>query len=139
MWGERVECTVFSCKSEDIAKKVRKYIKKNKSESEIMELVNSDSQLNLSVKGGKFQKGDNEIVDSIPWVVGLSENIYKDDLVYFVDIRKTLSPTPKELNEAKGLITADYQNYLEQQWIKELRAKYDVEVFEPVVESFAKE
>lgn len=35
---------------------------------------------------------------------------------------------PKQLDEAKGLITSDYQNYLEKEWVKELRAKFPVKV-----------
>ena len=35
---------------------------------------------------------------------------------------------PKALDEARGLITAEYQNYLEERWIKELRAKYNYAV-----------
>jgi peptidyl-prolyl cis-trans isomerase SurA len=44
----------------------------------------------------------------------------------FVYIRKVLKPELKELNEARGLITADYQNYLEKEWIQSLREKYPV-------------
>ena len=40
--------------------------------------------------------------------------------------------TPKTIDEAKGLITSDYQNYLEEEWIKELKAKYTVKVNEQV-------
>ncbi|NTW24046.1 MAG: hypothetical protein HGA37_05050, partial [Lentimicrobium sp.] len=42
---------------------------------------------------------------------------------------------PKKLNEARGIITADYQNFLEKQWIKELRAKYPYEVNAEVLSS----
>jgi peptidyl-prolyl cis-trans isomerase SurA len=46
----------------------------------------------------------------------------------FVNIHKILKPEVKELNDARGLITADYQNYLEKEWIAALKAKYPVEV-----------
>ena len=52
---------------------------------------------------------------------------------------EVMDPEPKELSEAKGVITADYQNYLEEQWISELRAKYEVSINEEVVESFAQD
>lgn len=35
---------------------------------------------------------------------------------------------PKELKEAKGSVVSHYQEYLEQEWLKSLRAKYPVEV-----------
>ena len=50
--------------------------------------------------------------------------------------RKTLGQAANELktrlteklDEARGQITSDYQNYLENQWIEELKVKYPVEV-----------
>jgi len=35
---------------------------------------------------------------------------------------------PKDFNKNKGLIISDYQNYLESQWIADLRKKYSVEI-----------
>ena len=51
-----------------------------------------------------------------------------DGSIVFVDFEAIREPEPKSLSEARGLITADYQNYLEQLWIKELKAKYSVEL-----------
>jgi peptidyl-prolyl cis-trans isomerase SurA len=44
-----------------------------------------------------------------------------------------LAPTNKTIPEAKGLITADYQNYLEKQWIASLRSKYQFTVEKEVL------
>ena len=44
-----------------------------------------------------------------------------------------LKPEVKQLNEAKGLVTADYQNYLEKEWIASLRARYPVQVNKEVL------
>ncbi|SEH05481.1 Uncharacterised protein [Candidatus Venteria ishoeyi] len=49
--------------------------------------------------------------------------------------REFRNPEPKTLKEARGLVTADYQNYLEAEWIKELRAKYTVDVKQEVLKT----
>jgi peptidyl-prolyl cis-trans isomerase SurA len=139
MWGQRLDAVIYTCKTEDIAKRVRKYIKKKKNPTEIQELINVDSKLNLTIKADKFQSGENEIIDQIVWIEGLSDNVSDKNGVSMVDVIKVMDPEPKELSEAKGVITADYQNYLEEQWISELRSKYDVSINEEVVESFAKD
>jgi len=59
----------------------------------------------------------------------------ENDKTVFVVISQLVAPEPKSLNEARGLITADYQSYLEKQWIEHLRNKYDVEVNEKVLSS----
>jgi len=43
------------------------------------------------------------------------------------------------LDEAKGLITSDYQNHLEQEWVKELRAKYDFKVDQALLKELQEE
>ena len=59
--------------------------------------------------------------------------------VVFVDVKSILAAQPKKLDEARGLITADYQNFLEKSWITELRKKYSYSVNEDVLKSmFAK-
>jgi peptidyl-prolyl cis-trans isomerase SurA len=137
MWGERVEATVYSCANEEIAAEVRKLMKKIDDDDTLMARVNKSSQLNLQVKSGKFSKGENEAVDKVNHKVGMSPNITLNNQVVFVNIKKLIPAAPKQLDEAKGLITADYQNQLEKEWIESLRAKYPVEIKQDVVDSIA--
>ena len=44
-----------------------------------------------------------------------------------------VAPVAKSLDEARGLITSDYQNYLEEEWIKQLRQKHVVVVNKEVL------
>ena len=59
---------------------------------------------------------------------GLGEVVNKDGKSTFVILKKARNPEPKKLDEARGQITSDYQNYLEKQWIEGLKAKYPVKV-----------
>jgi peptidyl-prolyl cis-trans isomerase SurA len=72
-------------------------------------------------------KGERKIIDN-NWKLGISE-IMKDSTdskIYVLNVNNLLPRSPKALNEAKGIITADYQNYLEKQWLASLREKYKV-------------
>lgn len=128
MWGERVDAVVYTCANADIAGKVRKMLKKGKSDNDISGEINKESTLNLTIKSGKFSKGDNEFVDEVAWNVGLSNDLNKNNQVTFVRIKEKMAPSSKSLDEARGLVTADYQSYLEKTWIEELRKKYPVDV-----------
>jgi len=101
----------------------------------LREKYNKDSQLNLKIESGKFVKDDKEILKSTNLQPGLSGVIEKDGLFIVVKIKEVLQPMNKTLNEAKGIITADFQGHLEAEWIKELEAKYKVEVFKDVLYS----
>lgn len=48
------------------------------------------------------------------------------------------APTVKTLDESRGYAVADYQDFLEKQWNKELRIKYPVKVEEKVFKSMVK-
>ena len=47
-------------------------------------------------------------------------------------------PQPKSLDEAKGYVVADYQDFLEKQWLIKLRKKYTVVVNENVLKSLVR-
>ncbi len=138
MWDRRCDAIIYTCVNEDIANQAKKLIKKQKTLVEILNTLNKDSQLNVNTKDGKFQKGENEIIDAITWQKGLSANMNRNNSVVFVDVVNIIEPTPKSLDEARGIIAADYQSYLEKQWIQDLRAKYPVSVNEDVLNSFSK-
>ncbi len=138
MWGERADAVVYACSNADVAKETHKLMKKIDDTDTLMARINKASQLNLQVKSGKFLKGENDAVDkAAPWIVCMTKDMIVNNQVVFVDIKKVIAPMPKSLDEAKGLITADYQNQLEKEWIASLRAKYKVEVNQPVVDSIS--
>jgi peptidyl-prolyl cis-trans isomerase SurA len=133
MWGERLEAVVYNAADAATAKAVKKNIKsrvKNGyTDEDILKMANGTSQLNLELERGKYSKGDNGLVDQIPWKKGVSSDIAKDNRVYFIEVIGILPAQPKELNEIKGLMTSAYQDSLEKQWLAELKSKYDVKVY----------
>jgi len=132
MWGPRVDATIYTIKRADAAATVRNFLSTGLTDDDILKEINTDTVKVLTIQSGKFSKKDNPVLGKISWKAGTSENIKTDDGIVFVTIREVLQPEPKELNEARGLITADYQNYLETQWIENLKKKYPVVVYKEV-------
>ena len=129
MWDSRVDATVINCLNESIALKVRKkIIRGNTNIDEIQTKINKKSSLNMDTKKGLFLRGENDFVDQVQWKQGVSDLIYDNQNVKMIYINQVLQPIEKELTEAKGLITSDYQDFLEEQWLAELKAKYSVHI-----------
>ena len=129
MWDDRLDATIYTCANEDAAKETHKLMKAGKlNDDEILKEINKTSQLNLKIETNKFLKKDNALIDSIPWVAGITPNIKKGGSVVFVKVNSLIPKQPKTLTEARGIITADYQTYLEKNWITDLKKKYPVEV-----------
>jgi peptidyl-prolyl cis-trans isomerase SurA len=137
MWGERAEATVYTCNNESVAKNVSKILKKKTkkgySKEEILSMVNTDSQLSLTIDSGKYAKGDHEEVDKASWEKGTTSTVKKEDQVVIVEVANVLPEEPKQLKEIKGLITSDYQSHLEKEWVEYLKGKYEVVVNKEVL------
>ena len=129
MWGERVDASLFTFTNAD-NKTIEKALKLANEEvpnDEILKAINTDEQL-LNINRRLYQKGDNELVDAVEWTYGAKVPVEKEGKTLVVVIHNTIEPGPKELSEIRGLVTADYQNHLEKEWIKELRNKYPIKV-----------
>lgn len=133
MWEERLEATIYYCKDAEIAQKVRANINKQKnmgspSDEEIKAEMNKDSQLNLKVESGKFIKGEYDVLENVQWTPGITPDIAFNNQIAIVWVKGVVPPTVKTLNESRGLVTADYQTFLEKEWIDSLRKKYPFKV-----------
>lgn len=132
-WEERVDATIYTCPNKKLAKKARKLVKKGKSLVEIESIINQTSSLNLQNKSGVLDKKKNEELELIKWQEGVSKVKPFQGQFIFVDVDKIMPEEIKELSETRGPVTADYQKYLEDIWIKELRNKYSYTVNDEVL------
>ena len=134
MWDERAEVTNYKCLNEKVAKDLRKMLKDGKDEKQITDALNKSSQLNVSVENITYLKGENKRLDA-NWKVTIFDNLMdeKEKTVQVTQITKILPRTPKTLGESRGNVTAEYQNYLDAEWLAFLKKKYEVKVNEEVL------
>jgi peptidyl-prolyl cis-trans isomerase SurA len=138
MWPDRAEVVIYTCANDEIANKLRKMLEAGKSPSEAAAELNQGTQLNLQTEGGLFAREDREVLGKIKWTEGLSVNVPMNGQVIVVDIQELLNKSPKRLAEARGLVTSEYQNFLDKQWIEELRKAKTYIVHKEVLHSIAK-
>jgi peptidyl-prolyl cis-trans isomerase SurA len=87
-----------------------------------------------------YEKGKNKDIDAI-WKAGSLTAAKTDEgtkTANFMKVEEITPPTPKKLSEAKGYAVADYQDYLEKNWVEKLRAEYKVDIDRKVFESLIK-
>ena len=134
MWEKRLDATLFTSRDAEVAAFARDLLSKKKRKRPSPEAVQSlayaefsDSSC-LSFEINKYEMGDHPLVEKMDWNDPMSDNMDEEGKVIFLVKNKVLKPEPKMLDECRGIVTADYQNHLETDWIEELRAKYTVQV-----------
>ena len=123
MYPERAEVALYSFKDEKIAKKALKKSEKM-SDTELKAKFNDDDALAVNVEVQYMDKEEIAEVDFIDWAIGTYKKPDANGRVKYAKVRKILPPEPKPLEKNMGRVTSDYQNALEQQWLKQLHSTY---------------
>ncbi len=135
MWNDRVQAHIYECQTEDICKKVYKWVKKGKADTTISRMAHDIHPLSLAIKTGKFEKADHPVLSHIKWKKG-RQKVEIDGKHYIIVIKEVLLAQPKALSEVRGPITSEYQNVLEKQWIEELKSTYPVTINQDTLDAF---
>lgn len=133
MWKDRIDADVYECLNKQIADQVYEMLKNDTVNSKhVIEKINKDSELNLRVRMNKFEvENTSYLKDNL--ATGLNTPYQKEEKFYVVVVKEKIASGPKEFNEAKGIVTSDYQNHLEKEWIAELEKKHSVKVYDEVL------
>lgn len=116
---------VVHCVSDSLEKPVIKLLKKNDYNDwnrVVLEAFNNDSVKLVNLTKGLFVKGENKYVDYFKFK-GEKFEPYKNYPYTFV-YGKMLKKKPEDFRDVRGPVSADYQTYLEDKWVKDLRKKY---------------
>lgn len=133
MWKERADVSVYSLKDESRVKLIRKLAKKraqmNWTSADMVKMIcGNDTIACVEITDHKYEKGESVPEFDFLWEKNYWKVIPGADKIEVIHVNSLIPPGPKTFNEVRGQITADYQNFLDKQWIEDLRAKYPVVV-----------
>lgn len=138
-WESSADAIILTASSEQAAEDAKKKLKENYKDWQKY-IDNSNGQ--LQGDSGRFELGQIPVVEKTNFTEGLiTANVKNetDKSVAFAYIVK-LHPQ-KEIRsfpDARGFVINDYQGYLEENWVNELKKKYPVKINEAVVKSLPK-
>ncbi len=141
MWNERAQIITYMVSDSAKAEldNIRLYAEKS-AVKDVLKKFNKKKDL-VSFSEETVEKDKRKAIESINWKVGSMtkpELDASDRTWRFYKIEKITPPTAKTLKEARGFVVADYQEFLEKQWMDELAAKYKVVVKKDVLDSIIK-
>ncbi len=135
MYPVRYDLDIYTCANADVAKQMRKLHAKGKRGMDIEKVLNkADKPAVVDIESGIFSEEEKPQIKGMD-KPGLTPDQNVEGKILITDLKRIVPPEPKALNDARGLVTAAYQDQLEKDWIKELRAKYPVNVQKEVLYS----
>ncbi len=138
-WQPGVNAVLFSS---DDQKSITELYKKTEAEKENWRTLIIPYENSVQADSGRYE------YDQLPMdgVNNLDEGFVtapvksdRDNMYFFIYIvKKYNEKTHRNFEEARGFVLNDYQNYLEEEWINNLKKKYPVTVNSTVLESLWK-
>ncbi len=120
--GDRVEAQIFASLDKALLEELKKKMIAGDT------IKKEDLKKLKSVMTSKaYEKGESKVVDKINWVTGLHE-VQIDNVFYLVDVKRLVPPGYKTFDEARASVISEYQDFLEKNWIENLKKKYKVEL-----------
>lgn len=139
LWKTRVTSEIYSSRDKETMKKVLDMLKKGKTPKDVKDKFNTEQVLNVMLYEGTYEEGDSALPQGTKMELGLSEITNKGEYYFITKINKVLPAGPKSLEECKGKLVNDYQQYLEQNWVDELKKEFTVKVNQDVFEIVKKQ
>ncbi len=126
-----IEAKIYTLRSPGKEKKLlstyRKYSRKNECDELMLEKFNSDNDSVLVITEGQWFTGDDPELEKIKWTKGIQ--VYTiNNYPSIVAISRVIEQEPLPFEEVAGDMLMGYQDYLESEWIMQLKSKYPVNV-----------
>lgn len=121
---------LLSCQNEavaTVAKQIVKNAQPDSVQSYLKQRLNTDSTTVVTCIYGLWAEGQSASIDK--YVFGKKDaKVKENEALPVVTTMGKKIKRPETYMDVRNQVTTDYQDYLEQQWVKSLRAKYPVEI-----------
>jgi len=132
-----IEAKIYTLKSAGSEKQLssafNKYSKKNDIDNLITKKFNKKGDTLLIIKEGKWFSGDKAELDKLNWVPG-TQSFTSDGFPSIINIKKIIEPAPLAFSEVQSEMMIKYQEFLENEWVGQLKEKYSVKIDNIVLE-----
>lgn len=138
LWGSSAVVILFNCNDTTQAREAIEALKKGKDWKEIT----AQSEGKIQSDSGRYELSQLQLPANAtiaPGYISMPVLNSGDNTPVFVKVLQLFPANQqRNFNEARGLVINEYQNYLEEKWIAELKRRYLVKVNETVFQSLLK-
>ena len=128
MWKKRVDVTIASSTKQDIIKKAHALLKKKEKPQDIKDKLNVDNVINVMMNSGVFEEGSDALPKTMKYDVGVSDVFSEGEYYFVTKVDKIMPAGVKTLEECKGKLINEYQQYLELRWVDDLKSEFTIKI-----------
>ena len=136
-----IEAKIYTLREQGGAKRLatayRKLSRKSGADARLLAKFNSRGDTLLTIRDGIWITGDDPDFDRIDWTPGL-QSLTKNGFPSLIKISKVNEPVPRPLKEVQSDMISGYQDWLTEEWIKELKKKFLVKIDNQVFDEVKK-
>jgi peptidyl-prolyl cis-trans isomerase SurA len=141
-----IEAKLYSLRVSNGAKQLasayRKYSRKSNTDGRLYAKFNRKGDTLLTITERKWIEGDDAEIDRVKWITGV-HSLMKNSSPALLVILKVNEPEPLPFNEVQADMISGYQDWLTDEWIRQLKGKYpvkvDVRIFDEVKKRLSNE
>ncbi len=129
MHEQRGDLVIATCTQIEKARRVKQLLEQNQDVDQIKKAINEDATIHVLFSKGLLNATSIRLPKDYSLALGVSE-IHKDqnDNYVIVKVNKLMAPTQKKLSETRGLVINDYQEYIENKWVENLRKQAAIKI-----------
>jgi len=136
-----ITAKIYTLKKSDgmkaLANAFRKFSNYPDMDKRMIEKFSSKQDTLLTINEGTWYRGENKAIDNLIWSKMQQETVI-DGFPSIVIVKKVIDAVPLPFTDVQGAMLTGYQEYLEGNWIKQLKSKYTVKIDIGVLEEIRK-
>jgi peptidyl-prolyl cis-trans isomerase SurA len=135
-WEERASVISFAVSDtlKPMMEKIQKFAAKN-SAQKVLKKFNTKGEY-VKFQEETLERSKAKDLDGVNWKAGTI--VTKEGANTFRKVDKLMPKSLKTLKEARGYVVADYQEFLEKQWMEDLSKRYKVEINQDALNNLIK-
>lgn len=135
MLPKRADAIVAASAKQKTLKKVSKFLNEDMPIDKIKSLVNTGDKVDVIFTSDIMDAQHQALPEKFEFKNGVSKIYKHNDSYVLVKVNEVLPETQKLFEDAKGAVMSDYQNYKEENWVKDLKNKYKIELNQDVLKA----
>jgi peptidyl-prolyl cis-trans isomerase SurA len=128
---ESIDAKIYTLKLPDGEKALtsayKKYKKKPATDDLLTKKFNKSTDTLLIINEKKWFRGEDPEIDRLNWVAGV-KSFRKGGFPSIILINRVTGPVPLSFDEIQGEMMKGYQDYLESEWVGQLKENYNVKI-----------